>query len=186
MTQDKETKPRKKRVTKKDKAYVDNYRAEAEKLYKLSRFATMQLLGERPAGDPRVEYMAGLEAFKNLANTQISGIIHILNENQVEVAEISRILSLVVHVAAGANLIPPDLAEELKPAILRLMGDREAHFREILQRELSRQVQSLEQDFAVTGWTKEGVPLWRDLQAMQERIKDWPGASEHRPSGEVE
>lgn len=134
MTQDEQTKPRKKRVTKKDRAYVDNYRAAAEKLYVLSRFATRQLLGERPADDPRVEYIAGLEAFKNLANAQISGIIHILNE---------------------------------------VMGDKESHFREILQRELARQVKSMEEDFCVTGWTEEGAPIF-NLQALQERIKKWP------------
>jgi len=125
-------------VTKKDRAYLENYKAEAEKLYVLSRFATRQLLGERPADDPRVDYMAGLEAFKNLANAQLSGIIHLLNE---------------------------------------LMGDKEfrslqGRLGELLQRELSRQVKSMEEDLCVTDW-KEGAPIF-NLQALQERIKTWP------------
>ena len=134
MTQGKETKQRKKRVTKKDRTYLENYKAEAEKLYVLSRFATKQLLGERPADDPRVEYMAGLEAFKNLANAQLSAIIHILTE---------------------------------------VMGEQEDHFREVFQRELARQVLSIEKDLCVTGWTEQGAPIF-NLPALQERVRTWP------------
>ena len=135
-TQDEQPKPRKKRVTKKDRDYVDNYKAEAEKIYALSRFAATQLLGERPAGDPRLDYMAGLEAFKNLANAQLSALTHLIQE---------------------------------------LMGDdKEAHFREIQQRELARQVESMKDDLCVTGWTEEGAPIF-NLPALRERTKNWPG-----------
>jgi len=132
MTQGKETKPRKKRVTKKDRTYMENYKAEAQKLYVLSGFATQQLLGERPPGDPRVEYIAGLEAFKNLANAQISALTHLIQE---------------------------------------LIGDNE-HFREVLQRELSRQVESMEEEFCVAGW-KNGAPTF-NREALAEKIKGWP------------
>lgn len=138
MTQDEQPtqqpKPRKKRVTKKDRVYMENYKAEAAKIYVLSVFATKQLLGERPADDPRVKYMAGLEAFKNLVNAQLSALTHLIQE---------------------------------------VMGDKEDHFREIMQRELARQVKSMEEDFCVTDWTEEGGPIF-NLPALQERIKKWP------------
>lgn len=59
-------------------ALLDEYKKQAERLYFLSKFNVRQFLGTREEGDPRVSYMAGLEAFKNLANAQLGGIVRIL------------------------------------------------------------------------------------------------------------
>lgn len=56
-------------------AYLDNYKGKVEHLYYLSRFNVRQFMGTRQEGDPRVEYLAGLEGFKNLANAQISAVV---------------------------------------------------------------------------------------------------------------
>jgi len=71
-----------KRETKKQKeqneAYMETYKKLVERLCWLSRFNVRQFMGTREEGDPRVDYLAGLESFKNLANSQLSGIIRIL------------------------------------------------------------------------------------------------------------
>lgn len=67
-----------KKQKEKDEAYLENYALQIKRLYTLSRFNVRQFLGTRPEGDPRVEYLADLERFKNLVNAQISGIIRIL------------------------------------------------------------------------------------------------------------
>ena len=63
---------------KQNEAYVETYKKLVERLYWLSRFNVRQFMGTREEGDPRVDYLAGLESFKNLANSQLSGIIRIL------------------------------------------------------------------------------------------------------------
>ncbi len=71
-----------KRETKKQReqneAYMENYKQLVQRLYWLSKFNVRQFMGTRDEGDPRVDYLAGLESFKNLANAQLSGIIRIL------------------------------------------------------------------------------------------------------------
>jgi len=70
-----------KRETKKreqNEAYMENYKQQVQRLYWLSKFNVRQFLGTRQDGDPRVDYLAGLEGFKNLANSQLSSIIGIL------------------------------------------------------------------------------------------------------------
>ena len=57
-----------------ENSHIDEYRAQAAKLETLSRLAVRQFLGTRPEGDPRVDYLAGLEAFKNLATAQIAAL----------------------------------------------------------------------------------------------------------------
>ena len=59
----------------KAKAYLENYKQMIQRLYFVSRFNVRQFLGTRQEGDPRVEYLAALEGFKNLANAQITGVI---------------------------------------------------------------------------------------------------------------
>ncbi len=70
----KETKEQKEQ----NEAYMETYKKLVERLYWLSRFNVRQFMGTREEGDPRVDYLAGLESFKNLANSQLSGIIRIL------------------------------------------------------------------------------------------------------------
>ena len=71
-----------KKETKEEKeqneAYMENYTKLVQRLYWLSRFNVRQFMGNREEGDPRVDYLAGVEGFKNLANAQISGIVRIL------------------------------------------------------------------------------------------------------------
>ena len=71
-----------KRGTKKQReqneAYMENYKQLVQRLTFLSRFNVRQFMGTRQEGDPRVDYLTGLEGFKNLANSQLSGIIRIL------------------------------------------------------------------------------------------------------------
>lgn len=57
-----------------NEAYMENYRQMVERLCILARLNTRQFLGTRPEGDPRVDYLAGLESFKYLVNAQISGL----------------------------------------------------------------------------------------------------------------
>lgn len=64
--------------TKKQQAYLENYEKMVRKLHLLSRIYIRQFLGTRPEGDPRVDYLTGLEGFKNLANAQLSGVVRIL------------------------------------------------------------------------------------------------------------
>ena len=61
-----------------NEAYKENYKKQIQRLYFLSRFNVRQFLGTRPEGDPRVEYLTALESFKNLANAQITGMVHAL------------------------------------------------------------------------------------------------------------
>jgi len=61
-----------------NQALLDEYKKQAERLYFLSKFNIRQFMGTREEGDPRVDYLAGLEGFKNLVNAQLSGIIRIL------------------------------------------------------------------------------------------------------------
>ena len=77
----KETKEQKEQ----NEAYMENYKKLVERLYWLSTFNVRQFMGTREEGDPRdphgpvrVNYLAGLESFKNLANAQISGIVRVL------------------------------------------------------------------------------------------------------------
>ena len=52
----------------------DEYRALATKLETLSKLAVRQFLGTRPEGDPRVDYLAGLEVFMNVATAQLAAL----------------------------------------------------------------------------------------------------------------
>ncbi len=61
-----------------NQALLDEYKKQAERLYFLSKFNVRQFMGTREEGDPRVNYLAGLEGFKNLVNAQLAGIIRIL------------------------------------------------------------------------------------------------------------
>ncbi|KKK52543.1 hypothetical protein LCGC14_3103860 [marine sediment metagenome] len=61
-----------------ENTHQDEYRAWAAKLETLSRLAVRQFLGTRPEGDPRVDYLAGLEAFKNVATAQIAALTMIV------------------------------------------------------------------------------------------------------------
>lgn len=63
---------------KKNEAYLENYKQLVERLYCLSRLNVRQFMGTREEGDPRVNYLVGLESFKNLANSQIAGIVRVL------------------------------------------------------------------------------------------------------------
>ena len=68
----------KKDVVKENEAYMENYKQLVQRLTFLSRFNVRQFMGTREEGDPRVDYLAGLEGFKNLVNAQVSGIVRIL------------------------------------------------------------------------------------------------------------
>jgi len=68
----------KKQQQEKNEAYLENYKKMVQRLYWVSKFNVRQFMGTREEGDPRVNYLAGLESFKNLANVQIAGIVRIL------------------------------------------------------------------------------------------------------------
>ena len=72
-------KSEKEKQDKENEAYMERYKQLVERLTILSRFNVRQFMGTRQEGDPRVDYLAGLEGFKNLVNAQLSGIIRILN-----------------------------------------------------------------------------------------------------------
>lgn len=72
-------KPESKKSKKEQQAYLENYTRLVQRLVKISNFNTQQFLGTRPEGDPRVEYLASMEAFKNLANAQIGSIMRVLS-----------------------------------------------------------------------------------------------------------
>ena len=61
-----------------NEAYMENYKQLVRRLTFLSLFNVRQFMGTRQEGDPRVDYLAGLESFKNLVNAQISGIVRVL------------------------------------------------------------------------------------------------------------
>ena len=61
----------------KDEAYVANYKEMVKKLRVLSKVAVRQFLGTRADGDPRLEYMTDLEAFKNLANVHLEVLMEL-------------------------------------------------------------------------------------------------------------
>ena len=63
---------------KENEAYKENYKRQVQRLMFISRFNCRQFLGSRQEGDPRVDYLAGLESFKNLVDSQLSGIIRLL------------------------------------------------------------------------------------------------------------
>jgi len=71
-------KSEKEKQEKENEAYLEKYRQLVQRLTFLSRFNVRQFMGTRKEGDPRVDYLAGLEGFKNLVNSQLSGIIRIL------------------------------------------------------------------------------------------------------------
>ncbi|MBA7694625.1 hypothetical protein ES703_103238 [subsurface metagenome] len=71
-------KAEKEKQEKENKAYMENYKQLVQRLTFLSRFNCRQFLGTRPEGDPRVDYLAGLEGFKHLVDAQLSGIIRVL------------------------------------------------------------------------------------------------------------
>ena len=71
-------KEEKEKQEKENQAHMEKYKELVQRLTFLSRFNVRQFMGSRQEGDPRVEYLAGLEEFKNLVNSQLSGIIRIL------------------------------------------------------------------------------------------------------------
>ncbi len=72
-----------KTMAKKDKKekkpdFMIGYRENIRKLQILSRLATQKFLGSRPAGDPRQDYLLGIEAFKNLSNVYLEVIMELM------------------------------------------------------------------------------------------------------------
>jgi hypothetical protein len=60
---------------KKEQALLEEYRNMVKKLRALSKISVRQFLGSRADGDPRVEYLTEIEAFKNLANVYFEVIM---------------------------------------------------------------------------------------------------------------
>lgn len=60
--------------------YVKSYREMLKKLSTMSQVAVRQFLGSRPADDPRVVYLAGLETFRNVANAQMEVLVRLATE----------------------------------------------------------------------------------------------------------
>lgn len=114
--------------------YMANYKALVTKLCTLSRMNVRQFLGTRADGDPRVDYLAGVESFKNLANVQL------------------QLLLGVVYALVGTK----------KPEVLKMMED-----------ELGKQIEAMEESLAVTGWREDGTPIL-DLKAHLEKTQGWP------------
>lgn len=72
---------------KKVEEYMANYNQMFNRLHILSRMNVRQFLGTRQEGDPRdpygparVEYLTQMEAFKNLANVQLSTLLEVVSE----------------------------------------------------------------------------------------------------------
>lgn len=61
----------KEKIQRKAEEYMKHYRDLVAKLHEMSRMNVRQLMGTKAEGDPRVEYLTGLEAFRNVANVQI-------------------------------------------------------------------------------------------------------------------
>ena len=59
--------------------YMANYGEMTNRLFVLSRMNVRQFLGTRAEGDPRVLYLAQMEAFKNLADVQISTLLEVVS-----------------------------------------------------------------------------------------------------------
>ena len=71
-------KAEKEKQEKENEAYMENYKLLVQRLTFLARCNVRQFMGTRPEGDPRVEYLAALEGFKNLANAQVTGMVRAL------------------------------------------------------------------------------------------------------------
>jgi len=95
-------KEEKEKQEKENQARVEKYKELVQRLTFLSRFNVRQFMGSREEGDPRVEYLAGLEEFKNLVNSQLSGIIRILT------------MMLGDRKPAFLNIMEEELANQLK------------------------------------------------------------------------
>lgn len=72
------TKKSKAEEEKKNEEYLENYKKQIQRLMTMSTFNVRQFMGTRQEGDPRVNYLAGLETFKNIVNSQLSGIVRVL------------------------------------------------------------------------------------------------------------
>ncbi len=57
---------------------LSTYREKALKLSKVSLVQVRQLMGTQPAGDPRVEYLAGIQCSNNLVNAQLAALLRVL------------------------------------------------------------------------------------------------------------
>lgn len=62
--------------------YLEEFRDMLRKVDILSQVETRQLMGTRPEGDSRVEYLTALESFKNLANVQLQVLIRLAMGNK--------------------------------------------------------------------------------------------------------
>ena len=92
-----------------NEVYLANYKEMVKKLRVLSKVAVRQFLGTRADGDPRLEYMTDLEAFKNLANVHLE----VLVELTIKKLGITREDYLKVHgdqLAAQLKTMEQDLA----------------------------------------------------------------------------
>ncbi len=71
-----EVKPVSKKTEEKKNLYLlETYKAMVGKVHALSKVSVRQFLGSRDEGDPRVEYLTDLEAFKHLANVHLEVIM---------------------------------------------------------------------------------------------------------------
>jgi len=95
-------KEEKEKQEKENQARMEKYKELVQRLTFLSRFNVRQFMGSREEGDPRVEYLARLEEFKNLVNSQLSGIIRILT------------MMLGDRKPAFLNIMEEELANQLK------------------------------------------------------------------------
>lgn len=64
---------------KKVEEYMANYGEMTKKLFLLSQMNVRQFLGTRVEGDPRVTYLTQMEAFKNLADVQLSTLLEVVS-----------------------------------------------------------------------------------------------------------
>ncbi|MBA7623238.1 hypothetical protein ES703_30631 [subsurface metagenome] len=64
---------------KKVEEYMANYGEMTKKLFLLSQMNARQFLGTRAEGDPRVTYLTQMEAFKNLADVQLSTLLEVVS-----------------------------------------------------------------------------------------------------------
>lgn len=68
------------KLSKEEQAYVDNWQVKVKRVLILSQEGGRQFLGTRDEGDPRVEYLTGLEAARNLAQVQIACLLRLVTE----------------------------------------------------------------------------------------------------------
>lgn len=66
---------------------LEVYREATKKLYAMSKVQVRQLMGTQPEDDSRVNYLAGVQCYINLANAQIASLLRLVKALGIEPEE---------------------------------------------------------------------------------------------------